>query len=494
MLLIKKLAGETALYGLSSIFGRFLNVLLVPLYTNTFPKAEYGVVTDFYANSAFLMVLFSYRMESAFFRYGNAESDRQKAFTTGIYSLVGTSLFLLTLVFLFAQPIAGFLQYPEHVEYVRYFGLMLAFDCLAELPFAQLRLTQRPLRFATFKLINICLNIGLNLFWIVFAPWAAAQGWDWIHSVWSPKIGIAYIFISNVIASTVTLFLLLPEFRTAFLGRFDPALWRKMIIYALPLILVSMAGIVNEMLDRAILKYLLPGTRDENLAEVGVYGANYKLAMLITLFTQAYRYAAEPFFFRTAKRADALELQASATKWFTIAATAGMLGILLFLDVIKYFIGPDFWVGLHIIPILLVANVLLGLYYNFSVWYRLLDRTSMGAWISLGGAAITIGLNLWFAPQYSYTASAWATLVCYAFMAWVTWYTGRKLYPAPYPMARLIFYILAALALYAISIIIQQTTSLHQVLVWGNRILLFCSFLGLVWILEKKDIRNMLKR
>jgi len=491
MSLLKKLAGETALYGLSSIIGRFLNVMLVPLYTNMFSKAQYGVVTDFYANSAFVMVLFSYRMESAFFRYGSPEEDRPKAYTAGVYSLLTSTLFLTAALFLFAQPIAELLQYPGHADYVRFFAAMLAFDALAELPFARMRLEQRPKRFAAAKLFNISIAIGLNLFWILFCPWAADHGQTWVHAVWSPSFGIGYIFLSNLIASAATLLLLLPQLALAFRGPFYLPFWAKMFVYSAPLILVSMAGIVNEMLDRAILKYLLPGTVDENLAQVGIYGANYKLAMLITLFTQAYRYAAEPFFFRNAGHKDALQLQANATKWFTIVAAAGMLGILLFIDVVKYFIGPEFWVGLHVVPVLLMANILLGLYYNFSVWYRLTDRTSTGAWISIGGAIVTIVLNLWLAPRYSYTASAWATLVCYAFMGWATWQTGRKVYPVPYPLGRMGAYIGLVLALYAVGLWGKSILTGHSVLIWGMNIVLYGVFLLAVYQLEAKTFSKI---
>jgi O-antigen/teichoic acid export membrane protein len=488
MSLIKKLAGETVLYGLSSIIGRFLNVMLVPLYTNIFDKAEYGIVTNFFANMAFLMVIYSYRMESAFFRYGTPKEDRNNAYTTGIYSLISSTLLLLLTVVVFAQPIAQFMRYPDHADFVRYFGLILAFDCLCELPFARLRLEQKPLRFAGAKLFNIGINLTFNLFWLLFCPWAAKHGINWVYSVWNPSFGIGYIFLSNTIASGATLAILSPQLRDALKGTFQPELWKQMMIYAGPLVIVNMAGIVNETLDRAILSYLLPGTPNENLAQVGIYGANYKLAMLITLFSQAYRYAAEPFFFRNAGHADALKIQADATKWFLITAATGMLGILLFLDRIKYFIGPKFWVGLPVVSILLLANVLLGLYYNFSVWYRLNDKTRVGAWISIGGAAITIVLNLVFAPMFSYTASAWATLACYAFMSWAAWFTGRKEYPVPYALGRMAFYIGVVLALYGINTLVTAMIPGQTFLQWTLHIGLFACFPLLVYRMEDLSV------
>lgn len=493
MSLLKKLAGETAWYGLSSIIGRFLNVMLVPLYTNTLSKAQYGVVTDFYANSAFLLVLYSYRMESAFFRYGAEPEDRQKAFSTSVFSIFFSTLVLLAAVLAFAQPIADMLRYPDHPEYVRYFGLILAFDCLAELPFARLRLEQRPIRFAGVKMFWIGVNVGLNLFWLVLCPWLYREGVNWVTALWRPDLGVGYIFISNAIASLAVMLFLLPELKKAFQGAFDRDLWRQMMRYALPLVLVSMAGVVNEMLDRAILKYLLPGTRDENLAQLGEYGANYKLAMLISLFTQAYRYAAEPFFFRTAKNQDSLVLQANATKWFTITALSGMLGILLFMDLVKYFIGREFWGGLGVVPILLLANVLLGLYYNFSVWYRLKDKTATGAWISVGGALVTIVLNVALIPFYGYWASAWATLVCYAFMAWATWFTGRNIHPVPYPLGRMGLYIAVVPALYGVSMT-ARGAGCAGVVLWGVNVGLFLAFIAFVYWMEGAELRKFLAK
>jgi O-antigen/teichoic acid export membrane protein len=488
MSLIKKLAGETALYGLSSIVGRLLNMLLVPFYTRVLATTnEYGAVIDLYATSAFVMVLFSYRMESAFFRFGTPKEDREKTYSTGMLSLFGTTTVIAATLLIFAQPIANFLEYPQHAEYVRWFALILAFDCLAELPFARLRLEQRPKRFVFIKLTNIAVYIGMNLFWLVFCPWAAKNGMDWVHAVWSPGLGVAYIFLSNLIASSVTLLLLLPQFRRI-RWNFDKALWAKMMTYAAPLIIVSFAGIVDEMFSRSMLKYLLPGTPQENLADVGIFGANYKLAALITLFTQAYRYAAEPFFFRHAADKDALRTQAEVTKWFTIAAAAGMLGILLFLDLVKYFIGTKYHGGLHVVPILLTANLLLGVYYNFSIWYRLKDRTGLGAWISIGGAVITVVLNLILIPKLGYTGAAWVTLICYAFMCWATWLTGKKHYPVPYPLGKMALYLAAVWGIFGAGRWLELFLGDSPILFWPVRVLLFGAFLALIYLLEKKEL------
>jgi O-antigen/teichoic acid export membrane protein len=481
MSLIKKLAGETALYGLSSILGRFLNVMLVPLYTRTLDPGEYGIVTDLYAISAFLIIIYSYRMESAFFRFGTPKADREKTFSTALISLLISTAIITGLLFLFAQPIATAAQYDAHPEYIRWFALMLALDALSELPFARLRLEQRPIRFVSIKLLNIGANICLNLFWLVFCPWAASKGMHWVHYVWSPGLGVGYIFLSNVLASLLTLLLLLPEFR-AIRFPFDKALWTKMMLYAAPLIIVGFAGMVNEMLSRTMMKYLLTGTPDENMTELGIFGANYKLAMLITLFTQAYRYAAEPFFFRHANDENAMQTQAEVTKWFTITAAIGMLGILLFLDLVKHFLGKDFHSGVGVVPILLCANLLLGVYYNFSVWFRLKDRTGLGAWISLAGALITIVLNILWIPVFGYVGAAWVTLICYLVMSWLTWLTGRKHYPVPYQLGRMAWYTFSALGLWVVST--QLEPILPVAATWGLRILFFLGYLGMVWRLE----------
>jgi len=486
MSLIKKLAGETALYGLSSVVGRLLSMMLVPFYTRVLETTnEYGAVIDLYATSAFIMVLFSYRMESAFFRFGTPAEDREKAFSTGMLSMLGTTALIAGALLVFAQPIADALKYPQHPEYIRWFALMLAFDCLAELPFARLRLEQRPRRFVAIKLTNIAIYIGMNLFWLIFCPWAAKNGMGWVHTVWSPGLGVGYIFLSNLLASMVTLLLLSPQIRMI-RWAFDRELWKKMVGYAAPLIIVSLAGIVDEMFSRSMLKYLLPGTAQENLGQVGIFGANYKLAALITLFTQAYRYAAEPFFFRHAQEKDALRTQAEVTKWFTISSAAGMLGILLFLDLVKYFIGPEYWGGLHVVPVLLAANLLLGVYYNFSIWYRLKDRTGLGAWISIAGAVITIGLNLVLIPIYGYTGAAWVTLICYAFMSAATWYTGQKHYPVPYQMGKMAAYVALVLVLWTVSIVLSPMLNNWPILLWALRVLLFAVFVGVVYLVEIK--------
>ena len=489
MSLLKKLAGETALYGLSSIVGRMLNFLLTFIYARALTKPENGVLNEMYAYAGFFLVVYTYRMESAFFRYGTPAADREKTYATGLVSLFLSTLLITTGILIFAQPLADLLHYSDHSEYIRWFALILAFDCLAELPFARLRLEQRPYRFVAGRLLNIGVNIFLTVFWLVFCPWAARNGWTWVYAVWSPEWGVNAVFLANLLASGAAFLFLLPQMNGIQRG-LDPALWRKMMVYAAPLIIVQFAGIINQMLDRTLLKWLLPGTPEQNLAEVGVYGNNYKLAMLITIFTQAYRYAAEPFFFRHAGDENAPEIQASATKWFTIVAATGMLGVLLFLDLVKYFLGEPYFAGLKVVPVLLLANVLLGIYYNLSVWYRLKDKTMLGAWISFGGAALTVLLNVVLVPRVGYIGAAWTALATYFFICLATWYTGRRYYPVRYPFGAMAFYIGAALGLYGLSEWLETVWPTSGILMWAIRAVLFGAYLGLIYFTERKELQR----
>ena len=494
MSLLKKLAGETAIYGLSSIIGRVLNYLLVPLYTRIFTDSEYGIVAEMYALTGFLMVLFIYRMETAFFRYGTEEERREETFSTALWSVTGTSLLFSALILVFSKNITGWLDYaPEQSAFVTIFGLILAFDTLAEIPLARLRLEHRAKRFAFIRLTGIALSIGFNLFFLLLCPWLLSQGimTDLIEKIYKPEFGVGYIFLSTLIGSASVLLLLLPDMLRV-KWEFSPRIWRTMFVYAGPLILASLAGIVNEMLDRELLKHLLPGDTQSNLAQIGIYSASYKLAMLMSLFTQAFRYAAEPFFFANAKHKDARKLYADVTKYFTIAGALAFLGVMLYLDIFKGFIGEDFREGLGVVPILLMANLFLGLYYNFSIWYKLTDQTMLGGWIAIGGAVITIVLNVWWIPRIGYMGSAWATLICYVSMSAACWWWGRKYYPVDYDFKKIGGYIGLALALYFLSEIFVKNAGPGQVLKLAFNSLLLLVFALVAWRWERKNFRQLM--
>ncbi|MGZ8250478.1 lipopolysaccharide biosynthesis protein [Methylomagnum sp.] len=451
MSILRKLASQTAVYGLSSIVGRFLNYLLVPLYTYTFPAGDYGVVSEFYAYAGFFAVLLVFGLETGYFRFRSREDvPAEAAYPAALlFVLLANLLFLAALVG-FRQPLADLLRYPTHPEYLVWFGLILALDAVSALPFAKLRAEERAWRFAGIKMAEIAAAIGLNLLFLLGWPKAAALWPDSpVAALYDPAMGVGYIFLANLIASGFKMLLLLPQFRGVRFGAGFPVI-KPMLAYSLPMVVIGFAGMINEMLDRAILKYLLPYSLEENLRILGVYGACYKLSILMTLFVQAFRYAGEPFFFAYAGRADAKRAYALVLKYFVIFCVFIFLLVTLFIDGFKLFIGPAYREGLDVVPILLMANLFLGVYVNLSVWYKLTDRTMLGAWVSLGAAVMTVGLNFWWIPTMGYRGSAWAHLACYGGMAAASWLLGRFYYPVPYPLAKIAFYLLLGLGLYGL--------------------------------------------
>lgn len=492
MSLLKKLAGETVIYGLSSIVGRVLNYLLVPLYTNLFLKEEYGIVTQLYASVALLMVLFIYRMDTAFFRFGTKKEGRSTVYTTTFWSVAVAAFSFSLLMIFFASEIAAWYALPIGGEdYIKIFGLVLAYDTLSEIPLAKLRLEGRPIRFALVRLTGIGLNISLNLFFLVLCPWLLEQGYagDFMRLIYNPFLGIKYIFIVNLISSATVFLLLTPELKGLKL-EFDYQQWKKMFRYAAPLVLASLAGIVNEVIDREMLVRFLPFDIDVNRGEQGVYSACYKLAMLMSLFTQAFRYAAEPFFFANAKKKGAMLMYADVTKYFSIIGSVAFLVIIFYLDVFKYFIGEEYWEGLKVVPILLVANLFLGLYYNISIWYKLTDRTNIGGIIAIGGAFITITLNYLLIPKVGYVGSAWATLACYFSMTIACWLWGKKYYPVQYNVGRIGYYIMSALLLFGLSSYLQSTFFFTQQVIYIVNSLLLLLYLFVTLRLEISEFKN----
>jgi O-antigen/teichoic acid export membrane protein len=448
--LIKKLAKQTAIYGLSTIVGRALNYLLVPLYTRVFLPAEYGVVTELYAFVGFFTVLFTYGMETAFFRYAEKSEKPNEVFGTAFLSILFTTIIFSGVIILSSTPIAGYFNNEAHSEYILWFGLVLGLDALTAIPFAQLRRENKAMNFALVKLTNIGINIGLNLFFLVLCPILVTNGNPWVNSIYNAEIGVGYVFIANLAASGITLLLLFPQIIKQQL-QFNFLLWKEMVGYALPLLVVGFAGIINEMLDRVLLRKLLPYSQTENLRLLGIYGANYKLSILISLFTQAYRYAAEPVFFAQVNKENAKQLYADMMLYFVLAQCVFFLGIMLHLDYLKYFIGAAYWEGLSIVSVLLLANIALGVYYNLSVWYKLTDKTNLGAYIALFGAAVTIVFNVMLIPTLGYMGSAWATLICYVVMVFISWYYGEKYYPVDYPWKKMGLWLGIAIGLFSIS-------------------------------------------
>jgi len=468
---IKQLAGQTAVYGLSSIIGRLLNYLLVPLYTNIFSTGEYGVVTELYAYLSFLIIVLTYGMETGFFRFWESEKGNLKVYSTSLISLFVSSFVFIVLVIVFSKPIASVLEYNNHSEYVIWLGIIIGFDALTAIPFAYLRQQNKALKFALIKLINILIFIGLNLFFLLLCPLLIKNGIKIPNWIYSSEVGVGYIFISNMFASVITLILLIPTMKIKF--SFDAVIWKKMLLYSLPLLIAGLAGMVNETFDRAMLKRLLTDTSTA-MEQLGIYGANYKVSILMTLFIQTFRYAAEPFFFSQAKEKNAKELYAQVMKYFIIFGLIIFLGVLLYLDIIKYFIGENFRSGLKVVPILLLANLFLGIFFNLSIWYKLTNKTSWGALLAIFGAVITISFNLWLIPIMGYMGAAWATLICYFAMMVASFLLGNMFYKVKYPLLRIGIYFLAAFAIYAVSLIVKIDSS--------SLSLLFNSFLFVLYI------------
>jgi O-antigen/teichoic acid export membrane protein len=443
---IKKLAGQTAIYGLCSMVPRFLNYLLVPLHTGVFDKAEYGVITDLYAYVTFLVILLTYGMETGLFRFAQ-NAEKGKVYGTTFISLVTTSVLFIVSVTVFADPLAAKMNYAEHPEYLIWFAWILGLDAISAIPFARFRLEERPLRFAFYKLSNVIVNVSFNLFFLWYCPKHADSGW--VQKIYNPEIGVGYVFVANLIASVATIILLLPEiFRHKI--RFDFGLWKHIVAYSLPLMAAGLAGAVNEVIDRILLKYRLPESVNP-MEQLGVYGANIKIAVLMTLFIQMFRYAAEPFFFNNAKEKDSRETIALVMKYFIVFCLFIFLGVTFYMDIIKYFIDSKHWEGLGIVPVMLLAYMCLGIYYNLSIWFKLNNQTKYGLMIASIGAAISIAGNWLLIPMWGYHASAWMHLACYTVMIVITWALGRRHYPIPYPLKRIVLYILIALALYVLA-------------------------------------------
>ena len=486
---VKKLAGQTVWYGFSSIFGRFLNYLLTPLLATIFASAEYGKITTLFAIAAFLNILYTYGLETAYFRFAAIEPEK-KVYNTAASSLIITTVVFTVVLLFMSKSIAAFLEIPDHPEYVQWVLSIVALDTLAVLPFSKLRFEGRPRKFAFIKILNILSNISILIFFLVICKNAAAG--SFFASFYSSEIGLGYVILANVAASALTLLFLAKEFFT-FKFKIDTVFWKQLMNYSWPLIIVGLGGMVNELIDRFMILKLYPGTTDEAYSQSGIYGANYKLAVLIVLFIQAFRLGAEPFFFKQSTQEHAQKTYARVMKFFVIACCFCFLGVVLFLDIWKYFMGrshPEYWTGLKVVPILMLAKLFLGVYYNLSVWYKLTNKNLTGAWITLGGAAITIFINFLLIPTIGYMACAIATICCYGFMMIVSYKLGQKHYPIPYAWKKLTAYVVICVLLFGIhQLVIHWFTSL-----WFSHItalLLICAFAAFIFRIERNEFQKL---
>jgi O-antigen/teichoic acid export membrane protein len=483
MSIIRKLASQTAVYGLSSIFGRFLNYLLVPLYTYSFTAAEYGIVSEFYAYAGFFSVVLLCGFETGYFRFRNKDnSDKDTAYSTSLIFVTLINIGFLGFIISINKQLSSVLDYPNHPEYVLYFAVILSLDAISSIPFARLRAENKAFRFAGIKITEILITVGLSLFFILICPKIYAQNPPhWFAAIYHPSLGISYIFIANMVASIVKFVLLTPQLRAVSTG-FDRALFVRMLAYSLPMLVIGFAGIINEMLDRLLLKALLPFDFQTNMKMLGIYSACYKLAIMMSLFIQAFRYAAEPFFFSYRDSHDARQVYADVLKYFVIFCVFIFLLVSLFLDFFKYFVGEEFRAGLEVVPILLMANLFLGIYVNLSIWYKLTDRTMLGALVSMAGAALTITLNVWWIPVFGFAGSAWATLLCYMSMAIASYLLGRIYYPVNYPVKRILGFIVFGVVLYQVK---QMLFPLDDVPGWWLSVELIVIYLLVTALAEK---------
>lgn len=488
---IKSLAKDTAIYGLSSIVGRFLNWCLVPLYVYVFPTEEYGIVSNLYSFTAVALIILNYGMETGFFRYANKESDPERVYTTSLISVGTTSLLFILLLTIFLRPISKAMIMSGHEEYVWILGVVVAVDAFSNLPFAYLRYKKKALRFAGIKLINVFVNIGLNLLFILACPviarrWPGAISWFY-EPFGGESFGIGWIFVANFISTGVVLVCLLPELLHR-RYRFSWELLKRMLGYSWPLLILGVAGILSQNMGQIVIPYLFPDHPQEALSMVGIYGANIKIAIVMVMFTQAFRYAYEPFIFSQAGSEGESRKQAycDAMKFFVVFGLLIFLGVMFYLPVLKRFVAPSYWPGLYVVPIMMIAELCCGVFFNLSLWYKLTDRTQWGMYMSVMCFLIMLGLNIVLVRAIGipngYMGSAWASLISYFIIMCVSYFIGRHYYPLPYQIGRMGMYVLLAGMLYACGVFAGELLP-----VWGMyivRTLLLIVYMGVVCYFE----------
>ncbi len=450
---IRKLAGQTVIYGFGTVVPRFLNyALLTPFYTRILGLEQYGVVTELYAWMVLALVILTYGMETTYFRYAGKKAPAEKVYGTALISLFTTSALFILALSLFINPVSRFLGYGQHPEYIRMFAWIVAIDAFSAIPFAWLRNNNRPAVFSALKIVNVLVTIVIAFFFLKIAPSLAEKGNMWIYKIWNPDFQVGYVFVANLAGSAITLICLVP-FIFRIKPLFDGKLLGNMLAYSWPLLIGGMAGSLNEVLDKILLRRLIGGA--EGLATVGLYGAGYKVGVLMSLFIQMYRFAAEPFFFEKAGSKDAKETYAVTMKYFVITALILFLGINLYPEAVQVLIGEDFRESLIVVPIISMGYLLLGIFINQSIWYKVDDKTIYGAWITMVGVAVTVAVNILFVPKFGYIAAAWAHIACYLSMVIVSYFVGLKFYPIKYETGKIFIYIVLAVALLFVSILLE---------------------------------------
>lgn len=487
---IKKLAGQTLWYGLSSIAARFINYLLTPYLTFKFLDWQYGEMSIVYAFIPFMNVIYTYGMETAFFRFAN-KADKKSVYNSTSISLITSTVLLSIVLILLQHPLSVLLQITQHPEYLSMAAAIIGLDALTAIPFAKLRQDGRPMKFAFTKVGGILINIISVYFFLSICPQLAKDPHSFVHLFYNKDWAVGYVLLANLIQNIVILLLLLKQF-LGFEWKFDKKLWKEMMIYGLPLIIAGFAGMINETFDRIMLGWWAPVSSVKAAkAEVGIYSACYKLSILISLAVQAFRMGAEPFFFKQSTEDNAPKVYARVMKFFVITLCCMFLFVMLYLDLWKHFIrNPKMWEGLKVVPILLLANMFLGIYYSLSIWYKLSNKTLAGAWITLIGAVITLGINYFLIPYFSYMACAWATFACYGSMMVISYIWGQKEYRIPYAWKKLLAYIVISVLLFGLhKLLINFIPS--GIFYYATATIILVAFIAFILKIERKEFQKL---
>lgn len=475
---LKTLFKDTALYGMSSIVGRFLNYLLVPLYTAKIAASSggYGVITNVYAYTALLLVILTFGMETTFFRFVNKEgANPMRTYSTVLIMVGSVALLFVALVLAFINPVSSFMGYSAHEEYVAVMAACVAIDAFQCIPFAYLRYKHRPWKFVALKMLFIVLNITLNIVYFVVLPamYSNPSTHGFAASVYDPNVGVGYVFRLNLFCTAIITFFFWKEL-IGFRWVFDKILFRKMLSYSWPILLLGITGILNQTADKILFPIVSPGA--EGHVQLGIYGAAAKIAMIMAMITQAFRYAYEPFVFGSAKEKGSRDTYAKAMKYFIIFTLLAYLVVVGYLDVLKYIIGRDYWEGLKVVPVVMAAEIMMGVYFNLSFWYKLIDKTIYGAWFSGVGCVVLVLINVLLIPKYGYMACAWAGVAGYGTAMLLSYFVGQKKYPINYPLKSITVYICIAALFTAIMLYTPQ--SLPKALRLGINTLLIILFVA----------------
>lgn len=475
---LKTLFKDTALYGMSSIVGRFLNYLLVPLYTAKIAASSggYGVIINVYAYTALLLVILTFGMETTFFRFVNKEgANPMRTYSTVLIMVGSVALLFVALVLAFINPVSSFMGYSAHEEYVAVMAACVAIDAFQCIPFAYLRYKHRPWKFVALKMLFIVLNITLNIVYFVVLPamYSNPSTHGFAASVYDPNVGVGYVFRLNLFCTAIITFFFWKEL-TGFRWVFDKILFRKMLSYSWPILLLGITGILNQTADKILFPIVSPGA--EGHVQLGIYGAAAKIAMIMAMITQAFRYAYEPFVFGSAKEKGSRDTYAKAMKYFIIFTLLAYLVVVGYLDVLKYIIGRDYWEGLKVVPVVMAAEIMMGVYFNLSFWYKLIDKTIYGAWFSGVGCVVLVLINVLLIPKYGYMACAWAGVAGYGTAMLLSYFVGQKKYPINYPLKSITVYICIAALFTAIMLYTPQ--SLPKALRLGINTLLIILFVA----------------